>query len=470
MFAPNIENWYLIDICCMAHGLQLAPLYDTLGEDTVKYVLNQTKTTTLALTDSHIELICDLKQKGQLEYLLNLIYMDDISQEHARLAKDSGFITYKMESLIKFGANNPVDYTKRKINDDTIWTLCYTSGTTGDPKGVMITQKNFCSMMAAISMGSFNYIPRKETVLSYLPLAHVAERCIYFSTFYYGGKIACFYGDKKKLTAVCGIVKPTIFLSVPRLYNKIFNVFKAKIADLKGCKACLVTNGVKTKAKNIDTKSDYTHCFYDKIFKKFRNALGGRVRLMITGAAPISDEVKKFFKIVIGAPLIEAYGQTECSGVSNFVHQDDPTDGHVGGPCCNNEIMLQDVPSMNYTHTDKEGIRGEVCIRGTNVMAGYYKMPQKTVDTVDEEGWLHTGDIGVILKSGALKIIDRKKNLFKLAQGEYVSPEKVENIYVKFPYIDESFLHGDSFKQFCVGIIGVNKEGLTKFANENGFN
>ena len=115
---------------------------------------------------------------------------------------------------------------------------------------------------------------------------------------------------------------------------------------------------------------------------------------------------------------------------------------------------------MNYCHDDELGIRGEVCIRGHNVMAGYYKMKQKTLDTLDKEGWLHTGDIGVILKNGALKIIDRKKNLFKLAQGEYVSPEKVENIYVKFPYIDESFLHGDSFKQFCVAIIGVNKAGL----------
>jgi long-chain acyl-CoA synthetase len=128
---------------------------------------------------------------------------------------------------------------------------------------------------------------------------------------------------------------------------------------------------------------------------------------------------------------------------------------------------------MNYTHNDvdKDGnkmVRGEVCIRGLNVMAGYYKMAKKTAETVDEEGWLHTGDIGVIFPNGRLKIIDRKKNLFKLAQGEYVSPEKVENIYVKFPYIEESFLHGNPLKRFCVGIIGVNKEELKKFAAASG--
>ena len=186
--------------------------------------------------------------------------------------------------------------------------------------------------------------------------------------------------------------------------------------------------------------------------------MGGKVRLMITGAAPISDEVKKFFKIVIGAPMIEAYGQTECSGVCNFVDKRDPTDGHVGGPSVNNELMVQDVPSMNYTHNDEQGVRGEVCVRGLNVMAGYYKMEEKTAETVDEDGWLHTGDIGIIFPNGRVKIIDRKKNLFKLAQGEYVSPEKVENIYVKFPYIEESFLHGDSLKRFCVAIVGVNKD------------
>jgi long-chain acyl-CoA synthetase len=210
----------------MAHGLTLAPLYDTLGEDTVKYVLNQTGTRTLALVDSHIELLCKLKENNELKALRNLIYMDDISLEHAQMVKKAGFVAYAMDALISYGAGNSVPISTRPINKKTIWTLCYTSGTTGDPKGVMITQANFTSMMAAIGLSSFNFTPKKETILSYLPLAHVAERCIYFSTFFYGGKIACFYGDKKKLTAVCGIVKPTIFLSVPRLYNKIFNVFQ----------------------------------------------------------------------------------------------------------------------------------------------------------------------------------------------------------------------------------------------------
>ncbi len=130
------------------------------------------------------------------------------------------------------------------------------------------------------------------------------------------------------------------------------------------------------------------------------------------------------------------------------------------------------MPDMNYTHNDvdKDGnklVRGEICFRGYGVTPYYYKNEEKTRETIDEEGWLHTGDIGVMLPNGALKIIDRKKNLFKLAQGEYVSPEKVENIYVKFPYIEESFLHGNPLKRFAIAIVGVNSEGLKKFAEEH---
>jgi long-chain acyl-CoA synthetase len=129
---------------------------------------------------------------------------------------------------------------------------------------------------------------------------------------------------------------------------------------------------------------------------------------------------------------------------------------------------------MDYltTDVDKDNNptpRGEICFRGYNVMTDYYKMAEKTKETVDKKGWLHTGDIGMILPNGALKIIDRKKNLFKLAQGEYVAPEKVENIYNLFPYVDECFVHGDSLQNFCVGVIGVNPPGFKKFAEENQF-
>jgi len=156
---------------------------------------------------------------------------------------------------------------------------------------------------------------------------------------------------------------------------------------------------------------------------------------MITGAAPLSDEVKDFFKIAMGCPMMEAYGQTELTGVSHLTEFLDPRNGQVGGVSCTMDCKLVDVPEMDYLSTDQDengnpAPRGEICVKGPPIIRDYYKNAEKTKEAIDEEGWLHTGDIGMILPTGGFKVIDRKKNIFKLQQGEYVAPEKVENIYV----------------------------------------
>jgi long-chain acyl-CoA synthetase len=205
--------------------------------------------------------------------------------------KEAGFKVFTMEELISFGAKNPVTPSK-EVNGDTVWTLCYTSGTTGDPKGVMITQQMFIACVANISYCGIDIKPGKEACLSYLPLAHVAERMIYFSVFYYGGRIGIFpSSNKKDLPKALKHVQPTIFLSVPRLYNKFYAAFTGKISNLRGCLACLVNRALRVKGENV-YKNDYKHFFYDKILKKMRVVLGGKVRVMITGAAPINGEVK----------------------------------------------------------------------------------------------------------------------------------------------------------------------------------
>lgn len=143
---------------------------------------------------------------------------------------------------------------------------------------------------------------------------------------------------------------------MPRLYNKFFAAFRSKITPpaLTGCKLCLINKGIKTKGQNITNGNNYRHAIYDKLFAKMRAVLGGKVKLMLTGSAPIENEVKQFFKIVMAAPMIEAYGQTECGGVCTFVDKDDPSNGHVGGCIVSNEIKLEDVPDMNYLSTDKD--------------------------------------------------------------------------------------------------------------------
>lgn len=193
--------------------------------------------------------------------------------------------------------------------------------------------------------------------------------------------------------------------------------------------------------------------------------MGGRVRIMVTGAAPISPTVLTFLRAALGCQIFEAYGQTESSAGCTISMPGDWIAGHVGAPLICNIIKLDDVEEMNYFSSNNEG---EICIKGPNVFKGYLRDPEKTAEAIDKDGWLHTGDIGTWLPNGTLKIIDRKKNIFKLAQGEYIAPEKIENIYVRSAAVAQVFVHGESLRSFLIGIVVPDPETLPEFAAKLG--
>jgi len=206
-----------------------------------------------------------------------------------------------------------------------------------------------------------------------------------------------------------------------------------------------------------------THSVWDTlVLSKIQQQLGGRVRLMLTGSAPISDKVLEFLRICFACPVVEGYGQTESSaGITSTLLWDTKT-GHVGVPFSCNEVKLVDVPEMNYTSKD-EVPRGEICFRGPNCTPGYFKDPEKTTELIDKKGWLHTGDIGAFLPDGTIKIIDRKKNIFKLSQGEYIAPEKLENVFVQSKWVAQCFVYGDSLKASIVAIVVPDAEVLKEW-------
>lgn len=198
---------------------------------------------------------------------------------------------------------------------------------------------------------------------------------------------------------------------------------------------------------------------------------------MITGSAPIADHVLDFLRIVFACPVFEGYGLSETSGAGTVTADGDLAPGTVGAVLSCNELRLKDVPDMGYLRTDqvhKAGEvsipchgRGEICFKGTNVFKGYYKMPEKTAEAVDEDGWFHSGDIGMWLPDGRLKIIDRKKNIFKLAQGEYVSPEKIEGLNVQSSFVAQSFVYGDSLKTQLVAVVVPDPDTAASWAKKN---
>jgi len=348
--------------------------------------------------------------------------------------------------------------------------ISYTSGTTGDPKGVKLSHKNFIgSSFAGQTRLSQAVEPLHEDdcLISYLPLAHVFEQGLLGVVILYGCKIGFYGGDVLKLTEDMRILKPTLFPSVPRLYNKIHAKISDGVNKADGLKGWMVRSAVDAKLQNIRAGKGYHHLLWDKIvFAKMKELFGGRVRIMITGSAPIAGEVLDFLKICFSAPICEGYGMTEtcASGTLTFAH--DFESGHVGGPIQNVKIRLRDIPEMNYLGS-ADPPKGEIEFWGTNVMSGYYKNKEKT-DEVLKDGWLSSGDVGLINPNGSIKIIDRAKNIFKLSQGEYIAPEKLENVYIQSSWIAQIWIIGDSIRDYIIAFIVVEPEAVQRYAKENG--
>lgn len=277
-----------------------------------------------------------------------------------------------------------------------------------------------------------------------------------------------------KLKDDLAILKPTVFVSVPRLYNKFYDAMRSKLSELTGCKGTLAKKALATKLENIE-KGQYTHFLYDKlVFNKMKDVLGGRVEVLLSGSAPLAVPVKKFLKACFAAPFLEGYGQTEGMGAEFLTHPDDPRTDIVGGPVPMNEFKLIDVPEMNYFSTDKDehgrhAPRGEILVRGANIIPGYYKADDKTTESIDADGWLHSGDIGTIIPgTNALKITDRRKNIFKLSQGEYVAPDRLEQVFKTCVGIQDIYVYGDSLKSYLVGIVNIDPVASLKLAASKG--
>lgn len=236
----------------------------------------------------------------------------------------------------------------------------------------------------------------------------------------------------------CAVLQPTIFPSVPRLYNKIYAKIKSGLDAATGCKGWLVNRAMTSKSYYLTetpTANYNSGCYDGLIFNKIKKILGGNVRLMVTASAPISKEVLELMKICFCAPVLEAYGLSETCGPVTVTLAEDPNSGIIGGPIKHCAIKLKDLPEMEYRISDEPYPRGEICVRSPCITPGYFMRPDLTRDAIDDEGYLHTGDVGVVYPNGTIKILDRSKNIFKLSQGEYVAPEKCENIFIQSNYI-----------------------------------
>ncbi|XP_013845942.1 long-chain-fatty-acid--CoA ligase 5 isoform X1 [Sus scrofa] len=465
IFAQNRPEWIISEYACYTYSMVAVPLYETLGAEAIKYIINKAEIATVICDkpEKALILIKDM-EKGLIPSLKMIIIMDPFEDDLKERGEKS-----RIEILSLLDAENIGKENFRKPvppSPEDLSIVCFTSGTTGDPKGAMITHQNIVSNVASfLKRLEYTFQPTPEDVsISYLPLAHMFDRIVQAIMFSCGARVGFFQGDIQLLPDDMKTLKPTLFPVVPRLLNKIYD--KVQSEAKSPLKKFLLNLAIASKFNEVKRGVIRRDSFWDKlIFAKIQESLGGRIHFMITAAAPVSSPVLMFFRAAMGCPVFEAYGQTECTAGCTLTSPGDWTSGHVGVPLDCNHVKLEDVADMNYYSVNNEG---EICIKGINVFKGYLKEPEKTEEALDKDGWLHTGDIGRWLPNGTLKIIDRKKNIFKLAQGEYITPEKIESIYIRSGPVSQIFVHGESLQSFLVGVVVPDPEVLPSFAAKLG--
>eukprot|EP01084_Bolivina_argentea_P254709 428269_1 len=476
LYSESRTEWILSMHATFCHGGSIVPIYATLAGNELVYVLNQTEVTTIVCSADKIDKIIACKK--DFISLKTIIVMDlcqkpELSNDLRKLVASAGLTILMWTDVVQYGKQHSESLSIPKGKDIAVF--CYTSGTTGHAKGALLTHTNFIAAAGSTRLRCIVANP-SDVYLSYLPLAHVLELAVQMCILASGGRIGFYQGDTLKIAEDLKVLRPTIFVSVPRLLNRMHSKVISG-ASSSPLKKVIFNLGLIVKRAKLISTGIPKHAFFDRIvFSKIAKKIGlDRCRLVITGSAPIRPEVFSFLKVVLGCDVVVGYGQSETSAAATISDPKDALGGHVGGPSPTTEIKLVDVPDMNYLFPDTchgtgdeaikcEG-RGEVCFRGPTCFHSYYKMAEKTAETIDSNGWVYSGDIGIWLPGGQLQLVDRKSNMFKLAQGEFVTPERIENVYTNCELVTQSFVYGHPLKHFLVAIVVPDYEFIAKMVH-----
>nr|XP_006136275.1 long-chain-fatty-acid--CoA ligase 4 isoform X1 [Pelodiscus sinensis]XP_014435608.1 long-chain-fatty-acid--CoA ligase 4 isoform X1 [Pelodiscus sinensis] len=476
IFCETRAEWMIAAQTCLKYNFPLVTLYATLGEEAVTYGLNESGVSYLITS---VELL-DSKLKttlSEIPFLKHIIYVDKKTINKSEYPE--GLEIHSMQTVEELGAKpeNLDIFPSTPVPTDLALVM-YTSGSTGRPKGVMMMHKNLIAGMT----GQCERIPGlgpRDTYVGYLPLAHVLELTAEISCVTYGCRIG--YSSpltlsdqsskiKKGSKGDCTVLKPTLIAAVPEIMDRIYKNVMSKVQEMNYIQRTLFKIGYDYKLEQIKRGYDAPLCNI-LLFKKVKALLGGNVRMMLSGGAPLSPQTQRFMNICFCCPVGQGYGLTETCGAGTITEVSDYSTGRVGAPliCC--EIKLRDWQEGGYTCRDEPNPRGEIIIGGPNVSMGYFKSEEKTEDfSVDENGqrWFCTGDIGEFHPDGCLQIIDRKKDLVKLQAGEYVSLGKVEAALKNCPLIDNICAYAKSDQSYVISFVVPNQKKLTVLAEQKG--
>jgi long-chain acyl-CoA synthetase len=423
IMSPNRPEWNICDFGIMQIGATQVPMYPTLAENDIKFILRDAEVKIVFVSDLLLyEKLNNVREKEGLD--LKIFSFDKIEG-----------VPYWMELSEIADRSEPIDlqiYRDRILPSDLL-TLIYTSGTTGTPKGVMLTHDNLVSNCISSSVMYPKYFSK---ALSFLPLSHIFERMVLYMYFYLG--ISVYYAQSMDTIAADLIeVKPHGFTTVPRLLEKVYDRIVAKGAGLTGIKKQMFFWALNLGLKyEMDGKNGPFYEFQLKIankiiFNKWREALGGNIMAIVSGGAALQPRLARVFWAA-NMPVLEGYGLTETSPVIavNGLEPGDAKFTTVGKVIKDVEVRIAE--------------DGEILCKGPNVMKGYYNRPDLSDEVIDKEGFFHTGDIGELLEGKYLRITDRKKEIFKTAGGKYIAPQVLENKFKESPYIEQVIVIGEN--------------------------
>ncbi|KAH7332273.1 hypothetical protein KP509_20G079200 [Ceratopteris richardii] len=488
IFSETRADWIIALQGCFRHNFSVVTVYASLGEEALVHSLNETEVTTVICDQKQMKKVLDLGTK--LETVKRVVYMSELggSQDPSNEHIPDSWTVESFEEVINLGRKSPVE--PELPTAESVAVIMYTSGSTGLPKGVVMTHGNMVATVAGVS----KLVPElgpKDVYLAYLPLAHVLELAAESVICASGGAIG--YGSPLTLTDTSSKIKkgskgdaaelsPTLMAAVPAILDRVRDGVRKMVDAKGGLSKTIFELAYRRRLAAIEGSwlgawGPEKILWDTLVFKRIRAVLGGRVRGMLSGGAPLSGDTQRFMNICMGMPIGQGYGLTETCAGASFSEWDDLTVGRVGPPVPHCYLKLINWEEGGYRITDSPMPRGEIVIGGPSVTLGYFKNQAKTDEVykifstiqyiqVDETGmrWFYTGDIGQFHSDGCLEIIDRKKDIVKLQHGEYVSLGKVEAVLIVSPYVDNIMVHADPFHSYVIAILVASQPALEGFA------
>ena len=482
IMAHNCPQWILTDVACQAYSLTNTALYETLGPRTSEYIMNLTEAPVLVFAKCNLYNILSILP--DLEHVNTLVCMEDLTQ-HELDTINTHLLTRtfnKNNERISMFTMKHVEEVGRLNNipvipptPETVYTISFTSGTTGMPKGVVLTHQNITASNAfVLSTMKIPEAKRGKQLydLCFLPLTHIFQRQTTSYTLSMGVAAGFLHKpDPLVLVEDLKILKPDFLSMVPRILTRFEAGIKTSLAQ-SAVQSTIASSIIGSKAARFAShggtdRSLLNSMLYHRVLiDKIKDSLGlTNNSVIVTGSAPISHDTLLFLRSALDIGIRQGYGLTESFAGMCLAEPHERDIGSCGAVGISTECRLRDVPEMSYFA--RRDLKGELQLRGPQIFSEYYKNPDETSKVLDSDGWFSTGDVGFIDKKGRIHIIDRVKNFFKLAHGEYIAPEKIENAYLSScPYISQIFVFGDPLKTFLVGVMSIDPDAVRSFLGE----